>query len=371
MYMGRPTRAEIDLSALRKNMLGLKSLTKTGTKFCAVVKADGYGHGGIQAAKTAESIGVDYLAVAILGEALELRGAGLKLPILVLGYTPEYQYADVVEHGITQTIFNLDQAKALSAASAAAGKPVKAHLKVDTGMGRLGVRPEDAADAAVSMAALPGLELEGVFTHFATADSKDPTYTKRQFAAFCSALEAIAGRGLNIPIRHCANSATTLNYPEMHLDMVRVGVALYGLWPSDETARPIEITPVMRFKTKIAQLKEVPAGTCISYGCTFIADKPSRIATMPVGYADGLSRSLTGKAEVVIKGKRAPMAGRICMDQCIADVSDIPGLKEGDDVLIFGGPELLSDEVAAHLGTINYEVVCVVGKRVPRVYIGE
>ena len=371
MFMGRPTRAEVDLSAIRKNMLSTKSLLKPGTKFCAVIKADGYGHGAVEVGRVAESVGADYLAVAILDEAVALRQAGFKLPILILGYTPEYQHGEVAAQGLTQTIFNLKQAEALSAAGSAAGVRVKTHLKIDSGMGRLGVQPGQAADFAIKVAALPGLELEGVFTHFAKADSADKAYTYKQFEAFTLALAAIKERGLEIPIKHCANSATTLDLPEMHLDMVRTGIILYGLWPSDEVSHPIELYPAMRLKTRVAQLKDVPAGTCLSYGCTFVTGKPSKIATLPIGYADGWSRSLTGKAEIVVAGQRAPLAGRICMDQCIADVSGVPGVEEGSEVLLFGAPELLADEVAAHLGTINYEIVCMVGKRVPRIYTGE
>lgn len=371
MFMGRPTWAEIDLSAVWKNMLGIKSLLKSGTKFCAVIKADGYGHGAVEMARVAKSVGADYLAVAILDEAIALRKAGFECPILILGYTPEYQYGEVATHRLTQAIFNLTQAEALSAAGSAAGLRVKAHIKVDSGMGRLGVNPSETADFALKVASLSGLEFEGIFTHFATADSADKTHTRKQFEVFMSALADVEERGLRIPIRHCANSAATLDLPEMHLDMVRTGVILYGLWPSTEVTHPIELYPAMRFKTRVAQLKEVPAATCLSYGCTFITDKPSRIATLPVGYADGWPRSLTGKAQIVVAGKRAPLAGRVCMDQCIADVSGVPGVEEGSEVLLFGSPELSADEVAAHLGTINYEIVCMVGKRVPRVYVGE
>lgn len=369
MYLGRPTWAEINLSAIRSNILNVRGLLAKGTKMCAVVKAGGYGHGAVQVANEAIKAGADYLGVAVLSEALELRAAGITHPILILGYTPPYEYGVVAEARISQTVFNLEQAEALSAAGVALGRRVKAHLKVDSGMSRLGVRPADAPDLAAKIAALPGLELEGVFTHFAKADSHDKSHVRGQFAEFCRALDGIKERGVSIAIRHCANSATTLDLPEMHLDMVRPGIIIYGLKPSDETGTPFKAIPAMQFKTTIAQLKNAPAGACVSYGCTYTTTGQEKIATLPVGYADGWSRSLSGKAEVLVNGKRAPLLGRICMDQCMADVSGVAGVKEGDHVTLFGSPELTADEVAAKLGTINYELVCMVSARVPRVYL--
>lgn len=368
--VGRWTRAEIDLAAVRRNAAAFKSLLRPGTALCAVVKADGYGHGAEAAARAALAAGADRLAVAILDEALSLRAAGFNGDILILGHTPPRQAALVAENGLTQTIFNLEQAEALAAAGDAAGLAVKVHLKIDTGMGRLGVTPAEAADFALNVGRHPNLSLEGVFTHFAQADSRDKTHARRQFSAFQSALDSIENQGLTIPIRHCANSAATLDLPETHLDMVRVGISLYGLWPSAETARPIELTPAMRLKTAIAQLKRVPAGMALSYGGAYVTSAETDIATLPVGYADGYSRRLSGRAQVLIGGRRAPVVGRICMDQCLVDVTGLPNLAEGDDVLLFGGPELPVEEVAAQLETINYEVVCMVGKRVPRVYAG-
>ena len=368
--VGRPTRAEVDLSAIRRNVLALKSLTKPGTRFCAVVKADGYGHGAPAVAAEAIRAGADYLAVAVLDEALILRAAGFTGPLLILGYTPPAQAHLVAENGLTQTIYNLAQAEALAGAGAGLGVPVKVHLKVDTGMGRLGVRPGEAADFAAAVDKFKNLIIEGVYTHYAKADSFDKTHALQQFEAFSQALESIKGRGLAIPIRHSANSAALLDLPQTHLDMVRAGISLYGFWPSEETTHPVELTPAMRLKTRLAMLKDVPAGTTVSYGCTYVTPGPARLGTLPVGYADGWTRMLSGKAQVVVGGQRAPVVGRICMDQCMIDVTHIQGLSEGDDVLLFGGPELPAEEVARHLGTINYEVVCMVGKRVPRVYFG-
>ena len=367
---GRLTRAEIDLSAIERNVAAFKSLLRPGASLCAVVKADGYGHGAEAAARAALKAGADRLAVAIADEALSLRAAGFTEDLLILGHTPPWQARLVAENNLIQTIFNLEQAEALAQAAEAAGRRVRAHLKIDTGMGRLGVSPGEAADFAVNVGRHPGLVTEGVFTHFAQADSSDKTHARRQFAAFRGALDSIAGRGLSIPIKHCANSAATLDLPETHLDMVRVGISLYGLWPSPETSRPIELVPAMRLKTAIAQLKRVPAGMALSYGGTHVTTAETDLATLPVGYADGFPRRLSNRGQVLVGGRRAPIVGRVCMDQCLVDVTGLPSPAEGDEVLLFGGPELPAEEVAGLLGTINYELVCLVGKRVPRVYMG-
>lgn len=369
MYLGRATRAEIDLSAIRQNMLNIKSLLAPGVKFCAVVKADGYGHGALEVSREAVRAGADYLAVGVLDEALELRDAGFTLPVLILGYTPPYQYDKVAKHGLSQTIFTLDQAEALSSAGMAAGRRVIAHLKIDTGMGRLGVQAPEAPELAERIAALPGLTLEGAFTHFAKADSRDKSHALAQLALFLEALEGIKARGVNLAIRHCANSAATLDLPQTHLDMVRTGIVMYGLRPSDETGEPFKAVPAMRFITGIAHLKTLPAGRGLSYGCTYTTAGEERIATLPVGYADGWPRLLGGRAEVLVRGRRAPLVGRICMDQCMINVSGVPEARCGDEVILFGAPELGADEQAARIDTIGYELVCLVSKRVPRVYL--
>ncbi len=364
----RPVWAEVDVTAIKHNVLEIKRLLRPTVKFCAVVKADGYGHGAVAAAKATLAAGADYLAVAILNEALELRTAGITGPILILGFTPSNQAALVVEHDITQTVYSLKIAQALSAAAAAAGKIAKVHVKIDTGMGRLGIRPGDAALFTSAVKALPGIEIEGIFSHFATADSSDKTYPREQMVQFRYALAAIETQGLHIPIRHMANSTATLEMPEAHLDMVRPGIILYGLWPSVEVTHPINVRPAMALKCKVAHVKEVSAGTGISYGRTYITPQPGKIATLPIGYADGWSRLLSGKTDILIRGQRAPLVGSICMDQCMADVSDIPGVETGDTAVLFANTILTADEVAAKLGTINYEVVSTVGRRVPRLY---
>lgn len=364
----RPVWTEIDLSAIAQNVRMIKSLLSINTRFCAVVKADAYGHGAVPVAQTALEAGADQLAVAILSEGIELRRSGITAPVLILGYTPAVQALLVVRNGLSQTVFSWEMAKALSDAATLAGGKVKVHLKIDTGMSRIGILPEEAADFAAAVAALPNLEIEGVYTHFATSDSSNKTFCREQFACFQQVLANIAKRGIDIPIRHCANSAAVIDMPEMHLDMVRPGIILYGLLPSAEVNKKIQLLPAMKFKARIAYVKELSSGMPVSYGCTYITDCPRRIATLPVGYADGWSRLLSNKGNVMIQGRRAPIVGRICMDQCMVDVTDIPNVCLNDEVLLFGGQDLSVEEVAEQLGTINYEVVCMVGKRVPRFY---
>lgn len=365
----RSVWVEIDLGAIAHNVKEIRKITAEQTKICAVVKADAYGHGAVAVARTVLQAGADRLAVAIMSEALELRRAGFRVPILVLGYTPTCQAPIVVDHDITQTIFSMDSAQALSRAAVVAGKTVNVHIKIDTGMGRIGIHPEEAGEFAAAVAALPGIRIEGVFSHFATSDSADKSFTYEQFAQFKQGLQYIEEKGITIPIRHIANSAAILDLPEMHLDMVRPGVILYGLWPSDEVEHNIELRPAMKFKAQVGFAKKMPIHAPISYGRAYFTDKPSRIATLPVGYADGWSRLLINKGHVVVRGERAPLVGRVCMDQCMIDVTHIPGVVTGDEVLLFGGKDLPVEEVARHMGTINYEIVCMVGKRVPRLYV--
>lgn len=367
----RSVWAEIDLGAIAHNVGQIRKVTANNAQICAVVKADAYGHGAVAVARTALQAGADRLAVAIINEALELRLAGFRVPILILGYTPASQAAIVVDQDITQTIFSMDSAQALSAAAVAAGKIVNVHIKIDTGMGRIGIRPEDAGDFTEAVARLPGIRIEGVFSHFATSDSCDKSFTNEQYGQFMEGLQYIKAKGISIPIRHIANSAAILELPHMHLDMVRPGIILYGLWPSDEVVQTIELRPAMKFKAQVGFIKDMPINKGISYGRTYFTERLSRIATLPVGYADGWSRLLASKASVFIKGQRAPIVGRVCMDQCMIDVTHIPGVLPGDEALLFGGDDLPVEEVAGHMGTINYEIVCMVGKRVPRLYVGE
>jgi alanine racemase len=370
----RPVWAEVNLGAIAHNIREIRKLIQPGTKLMAVVKADAYGHGAIPVARVALASGAQYLAVAILDEALALRREGITAPILILGHTPPEQACILVEYDLTQTVFSLEVARAISAAAETAGKIVRVHIKVDTGMGRIGVFPDEAPEFAEAISRLPGIFIEGVYTHMACADEQDKAYTRWQFDRFKEAVAGIEARGLTIPLKHVANSATTLDLPEMHLDMVRTGIVLYGLWPSHDVRRVIDLRPAMQLKTRVAYVKQVPAGTSISYGRKFTTNSPSIIATLPLGYADGWSRLLSNKAEVLIHGQRAPLVGRVCMDQCMVDVTRIPGVRPGDEVVLFGvqGEQFLPvEEVASHMGTINYEMVCLISKRVPRIYLND
>ncbi|KYO66833.1 alanine racemase [Thermovenabulum gondwanense] len=370
----RPTRAEILLDNLKHNINEVLRVKNKNSKFCAVVKADAYGHGALEVSRVALSMGAEYLAVAFLDEALALRREGVRAPILILGFTPEDQFDKIIENDITQTVFSLEMAERLSLKAIKMGKPVKIHIKLDTGMGRIGFLADSPIISEVERVfELPGIEVEGIFTHFARADEKDKDFTFEQFYKFMDVVGRLESKGYRIPIKHAANSAAIIDLPETHLDMVRAGIMLYGCYPSDEVDKEkVKLKPVMSFKTKIAHLKELEKGKPISYGGTFITQRNSRIATLPVGYADGYFRLLSSKGEVFVKGKRAKVVGRVCMDQCMVDVTEIEGLKVADDVELFGDGTnngVTADEVAKIIGTISYEVLCAVSKRVPRVYI--
>lgn len=367
-----PTRAvwaQVDLAAIAHNIGEIKQQLQGRSKLCAVIKADAYGHGTAAVAKAAVQAGADYLAVAILNEALALRNAGFKEPVLVLGYTPPEQAEYVVDQNIVQTVFTLSAAEALSQAAVRQHKTVRVHLKIDTGMGRIGVLPEEAAAMAGAIRALPNIEIEGAFSHFAASDTADASFAQLQLARFKQALAAIEAAGITIPIRHMANSAAILTLPESHMDMVRAGVILYGLWPSNEVEKTIDLRPALQLKARVAYVKRVAPHCPISYGCAFVTERESVIATLPIGYADGYTRRLSGKAYVVVRGQRAPVVGKICMDQCMVDVTDIEGVQEGDEAILFGSADIPVDEVAALLETINYEIICMVGSRIPRIYV--
>ncbi|MCR5175434.1 MAG: alanine racemase [Anaerovibrio sp.] len=368
---GRAVWAEINLAALENNIRNIKSCIQNGAKWCAVVKADAYGHGAIEVAKKAVEMGASYLAVAVLSEAIMLRKKGFTVPILILGATPNECARELVAYDITQAIFTIEQAKAISAEAVAQHKTAKVHLKIDTGMHRIGIRSELAGEFAKGISVMPGINLEGIFSHFALADAENKSYAKKQLADFKTAIANVENVGVDIPIKHIANSAAILEMPEAHFDMVRAGIILYGLWPSDEVKHVIELKPVMKLCAKIVYLKKLLPKESISYGCTWTADRESLIGTLPLGYADGYTRMLSGKAQVEYRGQRAPIAGRICMDQCMVDLTDIDKIKEGDTVTLFGSDNLTVDEVAGWLGTINYELPCMISPRVPRVYLGK
>lgn len=365
----RPVWAEVDLNAIDHNIKEIKNGLKPNVKICAIVKADAYGHGAVKCAEVAIKAGADLLAIAILDEAIELRENGIKEPVLALGYIPKEEYSLAIKNDITFTIYSQEAVISLSQAALKENKRVKVHIKIDTGMGRLGVPVEEAGRLAKFVSTLEGIELEGIFSHFASADELDASYTFEQLKRFKKAIADIESEGINIPIKHIANSAATVRFPETHLDMVRLGIVMYGLWPSEEIEHNYDLKPAMKLKAQIAYLKDVSEGMSISYGRTYVTEKKAKIATLPLGYADGFTRRLSGQTSALINGKLAPLIGRICMDQCMADVSLIDDVKIGDTAILFGDKKLTVDELAAKVDTINYELICMIGKRVPRVYL--
>ena len=370
------TWAEINLDALAHNYRLLRGLAPEA-RFLGVVKADAYGHGAVPVAKKFQALGADMLAVACLAEAVELREAGITLPILCLGQTPVELAGDLLAYDVTQTVGDLETGEALSAAAEAAGKTLKVHVKVDTGMGRLGfVYYEDDDEAALeragkeieSLCALPGLEPEGIFTHFANADGSE-AYTKNQCARIYDVFGELWERGLHqFKIYHCAASAAVLNYSwtKVYMNMIRPGIALYGYVP-DPSVKDPGLKPVMTVKSRIAAVRELPAGSFISYGCTARLERASKIAVLPMGYGDGLPRCLSNKLEVLIGDRLCPVLGRICMDMCMVDVTDAPGVKAGDTAAVYGPG--LTDWAAQLAGTIPYELLCQLTPRVPRLYL--
>lgn len=368
--LNREVWAEVNLAAIRHNLRSIRQRVARSVKLCAVVKADAYGHGALAVSRIALEEGADVLAVATVDEALELRAAGFTLPILILGLiSPAAVDAAVNEH-ITMTTADLESAKKMSDAAVRQNRIAKVHLKLETGMGRIGASIRDAADLAEAITRLPNVELEGVFSHFAAADSLDKSFTREQIGLFNQAIEAIEARGISIAIKHIAESAAILEIPEAHFDMVRAGIITYGLYPSDEVQKTIELRPAMKLMARVAFVKKIPRGTSIGYGREFIAERESVIATLPVGYADGYIRAYKGFV-VEINGRRAPIAGRVCMDQVMIDVTDLDGVKVGDEAVLFGSPTLTIDDAARWLNTINYEITCLVSPRVPIRYVDE
>lgn len=369
----RPVWAEINLDNLAHNMREVKRTVKEGTLITAVVKANAYGHGSIYAAKTFLENGADRLAVATLSEAIELRKAGIDVPILILGYTPTSQYPLVIEHDITQAIYNLESARAFSQAAEKLNKTGLLHIKIDSGMGRIGFLPTDEAiNDIIEISKLANIKVEGIFTHFARADEKDKRYTNLQYDRFMSVINKLEEKGLSIPIKHVANSAAIIDLPDFNLNMVRAGIMLYGYYPSEEVYKDrVNLIPAMSLKARVSHIKRVPKNTGISYGQIFVTERESKIATIPIGYADGFTRMLSSKVEVSVKGEKVPVVGRICMDQCMLDVTEIDDLNIGDEVVIFGYEKgsLNADDIANMLGTISYEILCMVSRRVPRVYV--
>ncbi len=378
--------AEVDLKSIAHNVRELRRITSPEARLMAVVKANAYGHGVKEVSRQALENGAEVLGVARLNEGIELRTAGFDVPILIFGYTPPVLGRKLIEFNLSQTIWSYQTAKALSDVAASSGKKITVHLKVDTGMGRLGLLPDghrpsasgrnpdtNALHEVKALASLPGLELEGIYTHFSTADSSDKSYANKQFETFTAFLEMLHRDDIHVPVRHAANSAAIIDLPETHLDMVRAGISIYGLYPSDEVDKHrIALAPAMALKARVVHLKKVPAGFKVSYGFTYETETPTTIASVPVGYADGFNRLLSSRGHMLVRGQRAPIVGRVCMDQTMLDVGHIPDVEIEDEVVVFGhqdGVAITADEIASTLGTINYEIVSSLTARVPKVYL--
>ncbi len=367
--------AEVDLDAIWENMVHMKENIAEKTKILAVIKTDGYGHGGVPIAKMLEQL--DFMfgyAAATYEEAHVLREAGVKKPILILGYTFPYCYEELIREEIRPAVYRRDTVEELVAAAAKVGQKAKVHIKVDTGMGRIGITPdEEGLEFVRFLMGHPELEVEGIFTHFAKSDEEDKTSAYHQLALFQNFIDRIQTElGLTIPVKHCSNSAAILEMPQANMDMVRAGITTYGLYPSEEVRKDIvPLRAAMSLYSHIVYCKTIHAGQSVSYGGLFTAQKDTRVATIPVGYGDGYPRSLSGKGYVLIRGKKAPILGRVCMDQFMVDISEIPGVMEGDKVTLLGvdGTERITAEELGELsGRFNYEFVCDLGKRIPRVY---
>ena len=365
----RQAWAEVNLQTLRENYLKLKTYTRS--EMMPIVKADAYGHGVIPVVKTLIACGAERYAVALLEEALEIKAVFPGLTVLILGATELDQWDILVKEEIIPAIFQLSQARALSEAAVKQNKTARLHIKMDTGMNRIGFRERDFADI-MKIAALPNLFIEGIFTHLATSDQRDLSFAREQLNRFQLFYDKLKKAGLTIPIRHAANSAAILQFPESHFELVRPGISLYGLPPSSQVSEAIGLEPVMSWKAKVSHVKSIKTGESVSYGRTFQAAYPTSVATIPVGYADGLRRALSNQGEMLIHGRRSTMIGRVCMDQTMLDVTKIPGVQVGDVVTILGkdgNDQITATEMAEWIETINYEVVCGISKRVPRIYL--
>ena len=366
--------AEIDLDAVAYNIRNIRERVNKNSKIMGIVKADAYGHGAVEVSKVLLYNGADWLGVAMIDEAIQLRQNNIMVPILILGYTLETKIDDVVRYDIIQTVFSYDMAKLVSDAAVKQNKIAKIHIKVDTGMGRIGFMPdENIGEEVLKISKLPNIEINGIFTHFSTSDETDKSFTRLQIERFKYAIDEIEKRGINLPVKHCANSAAIMDLEDLGFNMVRAGVILYGMYPSDDVKKEnLSLKPVMSIKTHISYVKNVGVGVPLSYGRTYYTDKESVIATVPVGYADGYIRRMQKGGRVIVNGHYAPIVGRVCMDQFMIDVTDIPDVKPGDDVILMGSDgniSITADEIAKVLDTINYEVLCMIGKRVPREYI--
>ena len=368
---------EISLSAIKRNIEAFRRIISGPAEIMGIIKADGYGHGVFRIAGALREAGVKRFGVALLQEGVELRENGFDEPVLILGYTPEEDYPTLLSHDLTPTIYAYSQAAQLDRLAGEMEKTATIHLKVDTGMGRIGFQPEKEAVGQIGkIAKLPNLVLEGIFSHQAWADSLQSDFPNIQFARFQHVIGNLEQAGIHLRFKHIANSATTINFPSMHLDLVRIGISLYGLYPDVQmSVNPkIDLQPAMQVKARLTHVKEVPEGTHLSYGCTFTTGRRSLIGTVPMGYADGIPRALSNNGEVLIRGTRCPIAGRICMDQFMVDLTDLGEAKVGDEVVFMGSQgndKITADEIAERAGTISYEIVSRMSPRLPRVYEDE
>lgn len=380
MNMVKRTWAEISLNAIEHNYNVIRNKVADDTKVCCVIKADGYGHGAVELSQVYEKLGADFFAVSNIDEGIEIRKSGSKLPIVILGYTPVSEAENLAEYDISQAVFSLEYAKDLSEKCVEEDCICKMHIKVDSGMSRIGFmcqefpRDEYSIEEICEACCLPNLEVEGLFTHFCVSDedAEGREFTNKQYENFIHVRDSLKKRGVDISVVHCSNSGAIEDYPETCCDMVRAGIILYGLAPSSKLADRLDLVPAMTLKTVVAFVKEVQKGATISYGRTFTADRKMKIATVPIGYADGFIRQNAKDGYMMVNGKKAKIVGRICMDQTMLDVTDIEDVKTGDEVVVFGtgeNGEPTADSLAENTGTINYETVCLVGKRVPRIYI--
>jgi alanine racemase len=368
--------ANIDLDAICSNIINTRQIVNNTTKIMAIIKADGYGHGAVTIAKFLDHIGVDAFGIAILEEGIELRRAGILKPLLILGYTPKEQYKELIRYDITPTIFQYSAAEELSKEALKQNKTANIHIKLDTGMSRIGFSDKiESLEEIKKIATLKGICIEGIFSHFACADETDKTSAKNQLKRYLAFVNQLEEAGINIPVKHISNSAGIIDLPEAQLDMVRSGISTYGLYPSEEVNKnKIELKPAMEIKTHVSYVKEVDAGVGVSYGSTYVTKGKTKIATIPVGYGDGYPRLLSSKGRVLIHGKSVPIIGRVCMDQFMVDVTELDQVKQGDMVTLLGrdGDEFISaEEIAEMAYSFNYELICNVGKRIPRIYYRE
>lgn len=365
--------AEINLSTIANNVSEIRRIIGNDVEIMAVIKADGYGHGAVPIAKTLVDNGADRLGVAVIEEGIVLRKSGIEVPILILGYTSEHQYGYLVQYEITQTVFKYPMAEAISKIAMGLNKNAKIHIKLDTGMTRIGFAPTlENAELIKKITELPNIEVEGIFSHFARADEGDQTVSREQLNRFNEFIQLLESKGVNIPIKHMSNSAAIIDFKEARFNVVRPGLILYGLYPSDEVDKEkIKLQPSLELKSHVIYVKEVPENTSVGYGGTYITSKKMKIATIPVGYGDGYPRTLSSRGRVLINGQYAPIIGRICMDQFMVDVTELQGKIDGAEVVLIGKQgdnHIPVEEIAELSNTINYEIICGLGKRIPRVY---